>query len=95
MSTITVSDLKRKPTAQWRNAAKAGDLVITAQGEPLAVLLPIDAASLEPTMSALRSVRAVQAQAALREAARSDGTDKLTLEDINAEIAAARRARRK
>jgi hypothetical protein len=46
-------------------------------------------------VDALRSVRAVQAQTALQEAARRHGTDKLTLEDIDAEIAAARRARRK
>jgi antitoxin (DNA-binding transcriptional repressor) of toxin-antitoxin stability system len=38
MSTITVSELKRKPTAQWREAARAGDLVATEQGEPVAVL---------------------------------------------------------
>ena len=95
MSTITVNELKRKPTEQWREAAKAGDLVVTAEGEPVAVLLPIDAQSLEPTLSALRSVRALQAQAALQETARKDRTDKLTMEDIDEEIAAARRARRK
>lgn len=95
MSTITVRDLKRKPTEQWRQAAKSGDLVVTAQGQPVAVLVPIDADSLEPTLSALRSVRALQAQAALREAARANGTDKLRMEDIDAEIAAVRHARRK
>jgi prevent-host-death family protein len=95
MSTITVSELKRKPTAQWREAARAGDLVVTEQGEPVAVLLPIDARSLEPTLSTLRSVRALQAQAALQEAARQNSTHQLTMADIDKEIAAAREARRK
>jgi prevent-host-death family protein len=95
MSTITVSELKRKPTEQWRQAAKAGDLVVTAQGEPMAVLLPIDAQSLEPTLSALRSVRALQAQAALQEVARQNSTHELALADIDEEIASAREARRK
>jgi antitoxin (DNA-binding transcriptional repressor) of toxin-antitoxin stability system len=95
MSTITLRDLKRKPAKQWRKTANTGGLVVTAQGQPVAVLLPIDAKSLQPTLSALRSVRALQAQTALQEAARSRGTDKLTTEDIDAEIAAARQARRK
>lgn len=67
---------------------------MTAEGEPLAVLLPVDAKTLEPTLSTLRSVRALQAQAALQQAATANGTDKLTMADIDAEIAAARRARR-
>jgi prevent-host-death family protein len=95
MSTITVSELKRKPTEQWREAAKAGDLVVTEQGEPVAVLVPIDAQSLEPTLSTLRSVRALQAQAALQEAARQHSTHQLTMPEIDEEIAATRRARRK
>jgi prevent-host-death family protein len=95
MSTITVSELKRKPTGQWREAARAGDLVVTEQGEPVAVLVPIDAQSLEPTLSTLRSVRALQAQAALQEAARQNSTNELTMADIDEEIAAARQGRRK
>ena len=41
MSTITASELKLKPTEQWREAAKTGDLVVTEQGEPVAVRVPI------------------------------------------------------
>jgi prevent-host-death family protein len=95
MSTITVSELKRQPTEQWREAARAGDLVVMEQGKPVAVLVPIDAQSLEPTLSTLRSVRALQAQAALQEAARQNSTHGLTMTDIDEEIAAAREARRK
>jgi prevent-host-death family protein len=95
MSTITVSELKLKRTAQWREAARAGDLVVTEQGEPVAVLVPIDARSLEPTLSTLRSVRALQAQAALQETARQNSTHELTMADIDEEVAAAREARRK
>jgi prevent-host-death family protein len=95
VSTITVSELKRKPTEQWREAARAGDLVVTEQGEPVAVLVPIDAQSLEPTLSTLRSVRALRAQASLQEAARQNSTHELTTAEIDNEIAASRRARRK
>ena len=71
------------------------DVVITAQGQPVAVLLPVDASSLDPTLSTLRSVRALQAQAALQRAAAANGTDKLTMADIDTEIVTARRSRRR
>jgi prevent-host-death family protein len=93
MSTITVSELKRKPAEQWREAAKTGDLVVTEQGEPVAVLVPIDAQSLEPALSTLLSVRALQAQAALQEAARQNSTHERAMADIDEEITAAREAR--
>jgi hypothetical protein len=70
-----------------------GDLIITSKGQPVAVLLRIAAASVESTRSLLRSVRELQAQAALQQAATANGRAGLTLADIDAEIAAARRAR--
>jgi len=93
VSTISVTDLKKKPAKHWRSTKKQ-QVVVTSEGEPLAVLLPVDAKTLEPTLSTLRSVRALQARAALQKAAAENGTDKLTMADIDAEIAAVRRARR-
>lgn len=61
----------------------------------MAVLLRIAAASVESTRPLMRSVRALQAQTALHQAAAANGTAGLTLSDIDAEIAAARRARRR
>jgi prevent-host-death family protein len=95
MSTISVSELKKKPASHWLKSAGKGDLVITAKGRPVAVLLRIAAASLDSTRSLLRSVRALQAQAALQQAAAVNGTAGLSMCDIDAEIAAARRGRRR
>ena len=94
MSTISVSDLKKTPAKRWRTSARKNELVVTAEGEPVAVLLPVDARSLEPVLSMVRSVRALQAQAALQTAAKGNGTDEMTLDEINKEIAVARRVRR-
>lgn len=93
MSTISVSELKRKPASQWLKSAGKDDLIITSKGQPVAVLLRVAAASVESTRSLLRSLRALQAQTALQQAAVANGTAGLTLADIDAEIAAARRAR--
>jgi len=37
------------------------DVIVTSQGQPVAVLFPINAGNLEPTLSTLRSVRALLA----------------------------------
>ena len=95
MSTISVTDLKKKPAKQWLKSADKGDLVITSKGQPVAVLLRIAAASVESTRALVRSVRALQAQAALQQAAAANGTAGLSMSDIDAEIAAARRTRRR
>ena len=65
MSTISVSELKKKPASQWLKSAGKDDLIITSKGQPVAVLLRLAAASVESTRSLLRSVRALQAQTAL------------------------------
>ena len=95
MSTISVSELKKKPVSEWLKSAGKTDLIITSKGQPVAVLLRIAAVSVESTRSLLLSVRALQAQAALQQAGVANGTAALTMSDIDAEIAAARRARRR
>lgn len=95
MSTISVSELKKKPASQWLKSAAKDDLVITSKGQPVAVLLRIAATSVESTRALLRSVRALQAQAALQQAAAANGTAGMSLSEIDAEIAAARRSRRR
>jgi antitoxin (DNA-binding transcriptional repressor) of toxin-antitoxin stability system len=95
MSTISVSELKKKPTSQWLKSVGKDDLVITAKGRPVAMLLRIASASAESTRALVRSVRALQAQAALQQSAVASGASGLSLPDIDAEIAAARRARRR
>jgi antitoxin (DNA-binding transcriptional repressor) of toxin-antitoxin stability system len=95
MSTISVSDLKRKPAKQWLKSAGKGELVITSNGQPVALLLGTGGASVESTRALVRSVRALQAQTALQQSAEANGTASLSPADIDAEIAAARRARRR
>jgi prevent-host-death family protein len=94
MSTISVSDLKRQRAERWLKLAAEDELVITSKGRPVAVLLSTAHASMESTRALVRSVRALQAQSALQQAALARGTSEMSLADIDAEIAAARRARR-
>jgi prevent-host-death family protein len=95
VSTISLSDLKKKPAKQWLKAAAQNDLVVTSNGQPVAVLLGIDATSVDSARALLRSVRALQAQSALQKNAASNGTSNLSSAEIGAEISAARRTRRR
>ena len=95
MSTISVTDLKKKPAKQWLKSVGKNDLVVTSKGQPVAVLMRIASSSVESTRALLRSVRALQAQASLQQAAAASGTAELSMSDIDAEIAASRRARRR
>ncbi len=68
--------------------------VVTSHGKPIAMLIPINEETFEETLEqvsrleALRSLRTMQAQA------KEAGTDTMSLEEINAEIAGARKERR-
>ena len=93
MSTISINDLEKQSAAEWLKSVDKDDLIVTSQGRPVAVLLPINAQSLDSTLSALRSVRAVQAQAALQKSADANGTSSLSMNDIDAEIIASRQTR--
>lgn len=90
-----MSDLQKKPAKQWLKSARKDDLVVTSKGQPVAVLMHIASASLESTRKLLRSVRALQAQTILQEAAVTNATKGLSMSDIDAEIAAVRRDRRR
>ncbi len=95
MSTISVSDLKKQSPKEWLKSAGKDDVVITSKGQPVAVLLQIQATSVESTRALVRSVRALQAQSALQQAAVTSGASKLSMSDVDAEIAATRRRARR
>ena len=93
MDFVSVRQLRTESAAVWEALAAAKDLVITSNGKPIAVLSATTGATLEASLAALRQARAQLAVAAMQRRAKETGAEKLTLEDINAEIEAARRQR--
>lgn len=94
MNFVSVRQLRTQSAAVWEALAESRDLVVTSNGQPIAVLSATTGATLESTLAALRQARAQLAVAAMQQRARETGADRLTLEDINTEIEAARRQRR-
>lgn len=93
MDFISVRQLRTETAAVWEALAAAKDLVVTSNGKPIAVLSATSAAELEASLAALRQARAQLAVTAMQERARETGADRLTQDDINAEIEAVRSQR--
>lgn len=95
MKFISVRDLRGNAARVWRELPEAGEMVITNNGRPVAVLASVDEDSVEQSLTSWRRARAIQAIAEIQKDSVRHGTDRLTLDDINTEIAKARKARRK
>ncbi|HKZ83899.1 MAG TPA: type II toxin-antitoxin system prevent-host-death family antitoxin [Anaerolineae bacterium] len=95
MEFVSVRDLRIQPGQVWKRLAETGELIITSHGKPIALLAGVTDATLEQTLTALRRARAQVAASQLRAAAQARGTDKMSMREIDAEIKAARRERRK
>jgi antitoxin (DNA-binding transcriptional repressor) of toxin-antitoxin stability system len=95
MKFVTIRELRSKTASIRQDLAKAREMVLTANGRPFAVMTPVSADTVEEEIQAIRRARTRAAIDGLRAAAKAAGADKLTMEDIDAEIAVARRARRK
>ena len=93
---VPVRDLRIRPGDVWRQLEQHGDLVLTSNGRPIAVVLGV--ADGEDVESTLRSVRRARAQATvsdMRAAAADHDAAGMTDADIQHEIKAVRRGRRK
>jgi antitoxin (DNA-binding transcriptional repressor) of toxin-antitoxin stability system len=93
MEFITVRDLRTRPSQIWDKLRQQRDLILTSNGRPIAVLSHIDEDGVEETLAALRRARAQIALSRLRAAAAAQGLDRLSADEIEAEIAAARTER--
>lgn len=89
MNFYTVRDLRTTPKSIWENLSSDGEVVITNNGRPTAILFDIADGSFEETVKAIRQAKAMIAFNSMRAKAASNGY--MSDEEIEAEIAAARR----
>ncbi len=94
MEFISIRDLRSRSAAVWDSLTEKQDLVVTSNGKPVAVLSAATASTLDATLNALRQARAQLAIVEMQRRAREAGLDQWSLEQVNAEIQAARRERR-
>ena len=93
MRFVSVRELRGQSAAVWKALAEEKDLVVTSNGKPIALLSATSDETLEESLGAVRRARAETAVVAMQQASLKAGTDRMSLDDINAEIAAARAER--
>jgi hypothetical protein len=89
---VSVRELRNSPGKVWKRL-ESDDLVVTANGKPVGLLLEVDEESFEETLLAVRRARGLIALGEIRAAATASGAAKLSRLEIDREIRAARRRR--
>ena len=95
MRFVSVRELRGKSAAVWTALEQEQEMVITSNGKPIALLSATSEESLEESLAALRSARALAAIDAMQQASLKAGTDRLSAADITTEIKAVRKGRRR
>ena len=95
MKFVSVRDLRGKSADIWRALPEEREMVITSNGRPVAILAAVNESNLEESLAAFRQTRAIDAVASVQRRSVAVGADALSPEDVNAEIAAVREARRR
>jgi antitoxin (DNA-binding transcriptional repressor) of toxin-antitoxin stability system len=95
MKFVSVRDLRGKSAQVWKELPEEKELIITSNGRPIAILAAISEANLEESLDAFRQARAVEAVTSLQYKSVEQGTNKITADEIDAEIRSVRKKRRR
>jgi hypothetical protein len=94
MKFVPVKDLRSNIKQIRQRLGKEKEMVLTFNGKPFAILSAVSGDTLEEDLAMLRQFRAYVAMARLQGESMERGNDRISLEDINTEIAAVRKGRR-
>ena len=94
MDFISVRELRSRSAAVWEALDAQRRMVVTSNGKPIAFLVATSPELFDSTLEALQQAEALQALESIRQSARESGAAELSLDETDAEIAAARAARR-
>ncbi len=84
MKFYTIRDLRTTPKALWNNLSNDGEVVITNNGKPTAILFDIADGDLEEILKAVRQARAMIAFNSMKSKAEKKGY--MSDEEIEEEI---------
>jgi len=90
MERVSIRDLYTSPNKIAEQLKRTGQLVLTNNDNPMAVMFDVDNSTLKDTLTDLRRIRVQRIMEAAQASAAENGTSNMTLEEINAEIAAMR-----
>lgn len=94
MDFVTVRELRAESAKVWAKIEAGEEVVITRNGKPFALLLNTKPEELESTLRAVRGERFAATVRKMQEHAVQQGVSEMSMEEIDAEIAQARKERR-
>ena len=93
MRFVSVRELRGRSASVWKALTEERELVVTSNGKPIALLCATSEESLEDSLGAVRRAQAQVAMSAMQQASLKAGTDRMSIDDIDREIATARAER--
>lgn len=93
MKYATVRDFRINASKVMKDAENE-EIIVTKRGKPFALLVPVSDENIEKVQKAVKAAKLCTALEDLWEEAKEKGTDRLTTEEIDAEIKAYRREKR-
>lgn len=94
MSFVSFREL-RASTAKIKDMlTDNGKIIVTSNGKPKAVMIQVTDSDFEETIAAINQVKLTKAINNIRASAQHSGASEMSLDEINAEIAQARKERR-
>lgn len=93
MRFITIRDLRSKSAKIQQELPKEKEMILTSNGKPIAILSATSAERIEESLAMLRRLRAMEAVDLMQRHSVEAGTDRMSLKEINKEIAAVRKER--
>ena len=93
MVTLPYRVIRNEPNKLEETLAREGVVIINKNGEPFALMLDAESRSLETLLRVASQVRAMIAVSEVRSSARERGLNRMSADEIQHEIEAARSAR--
>jgi antitoxin (DNA-binding transcriptional repressor) of toxin-antitoxin stability system len=94
MKFVSIRDFRNQTARIRKELAVEHEIVVTANGKPMAILADVDEESVEKRLEALRRERVQRMLNRIRVRSKAEKVDQMNMKEIDAEIAKARRERR-
>jgi prevent-host-death family protein len=94
MDFVTARELRAESAKVWEKLEAGEEIVVTRNGKPFAVLVHTEPQEVEATLRAIRAERFATTVRKMQQQALEQGLNTMTMDEIDAEIAAMRKERR-
>lgn len=93
MKFVSSRDIRVNPRPIFEALGEQNEIIVTSRGKPVALLVGVSGEDFEETVRLVRRARAQLAVSRMRKAAARKGLDRMSREEIEAEITATRSER--